>query len=120
MKATMTTTPNIKQAQFISLRHSQHVRSRILLGLRLGYGGTYAAVGFGTLGKKRKMASTVSQHNAPMLMNIPALPRLNREGGSGSPRKRFPSMVEIAMMYVTIKATLQIERMTLKLNNRSQ
>ena len=45
--------------------------------------------GFGALGKNWKTQATSRNEMAIMFMELPALPRLNREGGKGSPRIRF-------------------------------
>jgi len=46
-------------------------------------------------------------------MKIPARPKLKRDGGSFSPRRRLASKVATQMMYVTMRATLQTDRMML-------
>jgi hypothetical protein len=79
-------------------------------------GDTHAAVGFGAAGKNKNVASTASQHNEERLIQNPALPRLKRDGGRGSPRSRFAKIVPMQRMYVTMRATLQIDKMMLKLS----
>lgn len=45
--------------------------------------------GLGALGKNWKIQATSRKDIAMILMALPDLPRLNREGGNGSPRIRF-------------------------------
>ena len=50
------------------------------------------SVGFGALGKNWKIQATSRNDIAIMLMTLPAFPRLNRDGGKGSPYIRFRRM----------------------------
>jgi hypothetical protein len=55
-----------------------------------------AGVGFAFRGKKGKTNASTRKHNAMVLIIKPALPRLNREGKSGSPTTRFRKMHDMA------------------------
>ena len=48
-----------------------------------------AGSGFGVAGKNMKTQATERKQSAMMLMGVPALPSVQREGGNGSPRRRF-------------------------------
>lgn len=56
-----------------------------------------SGVGFGALGKKEKLNATDKNNIAIPFTKTPALPRLNRDGRRGSPRRRFARMQPIAI-----------------------
>jgi len=56
-------------------------------------------VGCGAAGKKRKIKARIRKLRAMQLIKRPHLPKLNREGRSGSPRIRLSNMQEITTIY---------------------
>ena len=73
-----------------------------------------AGVGFLFDGKKGKTNATARKHNATVLTASPARPKLNRDGKSGSPTRRFLKMHEMAKIYEPTVPTWPMEMMTLK------
>jgi hypothetical protein len=58
-----------------------------------------SAVGCGAAGKKRNVKARIRKPRAIPLTKRPNLPRLKREGRSGSPRIRLSIMQQIATIY---------------------
>lgn len=65
-------------------------------------------------GKNVKTYMSKRKHTAPMLMGRPALPRLQRRGGSSMPRARLMATHEIEIVYEVSSAPTLSETMALK------
>ena len=73
-----------------------------------------AASGLGAAGKNRNKNAIQRKQIAKMLIGMPSLPRLNREGGNRSPRSRFASITPMTTRYEVKRPVAETDNMILK------
>src|SRR5690242_857817 len=75
------------------------------------------AVGLGVIGKNEKIKATTRNTSARSLTRPPHLPRLQRRGSNGSPRRRLSLTHPIEMMYENMSAALEMETIALRVTS---
>ena len=72
-----------------------------------------AASGLGAAGKNRNKNAIQRKQMAKMLIGMPSLPRLNREGGNRSPRSRLVRMTPMTTRYEVKRPVAETDKMML-------